>query len=268
MKQKNWQTISLLFSIASFLMLGCSTTEGDSPRTNDSALSSKAETQVNSKSREIGYYQFLEEAAYKSNINFAHLKINKPRVDKNAREGYMDRRTELSTAGKRGSRRFLQQEITRFIKLLNGSGDNKKVTAVTISHPSEDRKMWDLALEVTERLPLAEGGGRSSVIPPLPSVASSWYAIFNAIEKTRGTDCPVKIDRLKIDMRIKSPSVTMSGEVESGDALDKLISNLEENSLFTSVDYPTFSPKGNSETFFSFQNMKLTVDLAAENETD
>lgn len=267
MKQINGQTILLLFSVMSSLLFGCSTTEEDSLPKSYSSLYSKAETQVNSKSREIGHIQFLEESAYNSNINFAHLRIDKPRLDKNAREGYMDRSTKVSTAGKRGAYRFPQQEITRFIELLDGSGDNKKVTAITISHPSEDREMWDLILEITERLSVVEGRDKSGMAPPLRSILASWNAVFNTIETTGGTDFPAKIDRLKIEMRINPPSVTISGEVESGKALDSLISDLEENSLFTSVEYPTFCPTGTSGTF-SFQDMKLSIDSAADNVID
>ncbi len=104
--------------------------------------------------RGLQIHKYVQERAHEAYIKYNELQLGKAREDQNTREGYIDHRTEISPAGKRGRTKFHRQYIARFIFLLENRTNSLKVTSLNLRDPSADHENWSMTLEVTERKPI------------------------------------------------------------------------------------------------------------------
>jgi len=116
-------------------------------------VSLKQEEIKKDEKRGVQIHKYVQERANEANIRYNQLKLGKAREDHNTREGYIDYRTEISPAGKRGRTKFHRQYIARFIFLLENRTNSLKVTTLNLRDPSPDHENWSMTLEVTERKP-------------------------------------------------------------------------------------------------------------------
>lgn len=118
------------------------------------AIRLKQEELNKDQKRGIETNRYVEKRAYESGIRYDFLTLGQPREYPNNREGYIDVKSEISPAGKRGSQSFDRRDIVKFLFYLEGRTNGLKVTSLLLDRPSEDREKWSMRLEITERKPL------------------------------------------------------------------------------------------------------------------